>query len=219
MSRRLKKRTFDRDDGAQFLVQCLRCSKETDHHVIRSVSDHWDDEPISYLNSLQIIECRGCKSLSVRHDQSSSEDLPQRDAYTGEQFDIDCANYYPPRARSEVRDSDLLPSRIRNVYRELLVAHGVGLHMLAQVGLGCLIEAICDDLGEQGTLRQKIGGLVGRQILRGTEAKVLHKILDCRNDAAHRLTHMSKDKLAAAIEVVEHVLVALYLLDARRHEL
>lgn len=219
MSRRLKNRTFDRDDGAQFTVQCLRCSEETDHHVIRSVSDLWDDGTISYLNSLQIIECRGCKSLSVRHDQSNSEDSPQYDAYTGEQFDIDCANYYPPRARPELRDSNLLPSRMRSVYREVLVAHGVGLQMLAQVGLGCLIEAICDDLGEHGPLRQKIERMVERQILRGPEAKVLHKILDCRNDAAHRLAHMSKDKLAGAIEVVEHVLVALYLLDARRHEL
>ncbi len=214
-----KRRTFDRDDGTEFEVRCLRCSGDTRHHVIRSVSDFWSEQDIGFQNTLQIIECRGCGFLSVRHDQSTSEDGPDYDSMTGEKFEVDYGKYYPLRARPELQDANLLPYQVREIYREILTAHASGLLLLAQVGLGCLIEAVCDDLHQEGTLRKKVDALVATHVLRESEAALLHRILDIRNAAAHKLSRVSSDTMGRAIGVVEHLLVSLYLLDARRDEL
>lgn len=219
MSISQKRRTFDRDDGAEFLVRCLRCSNDTRHHVIRSVSDFWNDQDIGFQNTLQIIECKGCTFLSVRHDESSSEDGPDYDAMTGERFEVDHGKYYPLRARPEIQDAYLLPHQVRQIYHEVLTAHASGLLLLAQVGLGCLIEAVCEDLQQEGPLRRKVEALVTAHVLRETEAALLHKILDIRNDAAHKLTRIAPKTLTNAVAVVEHLLVSLYLLEARRRDL
>jgi hypothetical protein len=211
-----KRRTFDRDDGAEFMVTCLQCAGATRHHVIRSVSDVWTEHEFAFQNTFQIVECRGCKTLSVRHDQSSSEDAVQYDAVTGEQYEPDNGKYYPLRSHPELPDAHFLPFRVGSVYREVLTAHASGLPILAQVGLGCLIEAICDDLHQQGTLRNKINGLIAGHVLREAEAAALHRILDLRNDAAHRLEAISEEALSNAIGITEHMLVSIYLLEARR---
>lgn len=204
--------TLDRDRtvGKKDRLSCRRCDHPTWHVVIASADEYSYPEDESealisgYETHYQIVQCLGCDEVSFckRHWEQADQ---------WEWVDV-----FPPRlaGRKPLRRIKLLPSQVGHIYRETHAALVSEQPILAAVGLRALVEAVCKEKKAGGvTLRDRIDDLVAKGILTSAGAAILHRTRFLGNRAAHEATPASKQVLSAAMDVVEHLLESVYLLE------
>ncbi|RYZ83790.1 MAG: DUF4145 domain-containing protein [Proteobacteria bacterium] len=123
------------------------------------------------------------------------------------------------RRRAPLPDAQFLPYKIENIYQETFLALNQGQRILAGIGIRALIEAICNNRKVTGTLEKMINKLVVSNALRQAEADILHKMRFMGNEAAHKTSALSENSLSLAFDIVEHLLVNVFLLEKRAKEL
>lgn len=193
-------------------VLCNQCSRETQHSIIAAVDCKWDREEYDYHSwgTAQIIQCGGCGTIGFRDVWQSSEDPEPHETL------------YPERtAKSKSLADDLylrdalydVPAIIQVVYRETLSAAQHDLPTLAGLGIRTVIEATCKHLkAKKRDLRDMIDELASMSLLTPAGAKILHGIRLLGNDAAHKMRAPSKRQITAALRVIEHLLLGVYVL-------
>ncbi len=130
---------------------------------------------------------------------------------------------YPPRTEKSLTDelylrNDLydVPTVVRSIYRETLDAVQHGLPTLAGVGIRAILEATCQDLkAKKRNLADKIDELAGKSLLTPAGAEILHSIRLLGNGAAHEIKAPNAKQITAALKVIDHLLLGVYVL---RHE-
>lgn len=207
--------------GQELTVPCVRCCTKTHHIVMQSVevSGHEDFGPDSWFawdDGFQIIQCLGCKTISFRHVHTDSEDEYQvgPDEWQGAVHE----SLYPSRVegRRALEDTHFLPYKVRLIYGETGTSLSNGLRVLTGVGLRAIIETVCNDKAVHGrNLNEKIDDLVEKGVLTQDGAEILHKLRILGNRAAHEVEPHSRDQLALAVDVVEHLLEGAYIFPAK----
>jgi hypothetical protein len=189
-------------------VLCPTCKTRTQHGVVadikREMSD--DDVPFFAIEHSQIVECRGCETLSFRKTYEDSNMGPDDDV---------AEILWPPRdkKRSLMPGWFQLPKPVSGIYRETNMAMGNAQPVLAAVGIRAIVEAVCKHKKAKGkNLKQRIDGLVVRGALTRTQARVLHKTRFLGNKAAHEAKPAEPRVLEAAMLIGEHMLTSVYLL-------
>lgn len=201
-------------------VICLECNIETSHNVKCSVKNNFCQEfdcgeaPFGYethdwLEEYEIIECKGCETVSFR--KFSAHDLS--DPYN-------CAEYlYPLRIKGRKglnEDTDYLPVDVKRIYLETLKALNSEMPILTGIGLRALVETVCKEKNATGdNLWAKIDDLIAQKVLTLTGAKILHEVRTLGNASAHEVKPHSKKSLGLAMDVVEHLLTAVYILPKK----
>ena len=208
-------------EGKTVKAVCSKCSHETNHEIIRSAeftSEYADRNfSITGWDQYQIIECKGCQSISFRQTHQNTENF-DIDPETGQDTLYETVEIFPHRlpGRVEIRDSYLLPKPISRVYEETHKALRGDIPVLAGIGMRALVEAICKDQGASGRdLEKKIDNLVDRHIFTRHGADILHGLRIMGNKAAHEVKPNSIDDLSTAMDVVDHALLGIYILPAR----
>lgn len=186
-------------------VQYIRCGGPTSHTIVAEQYQRgWDDaEEFGWSYSYQIIQCRGCDSISFRVVGSDSED-PE-----------DVETLYPNRTkgRTPTTGYDYFPSKTMRIYREVLQALNHRAPILAAIGLRALVESVCIDqqcLGK--TLEKRIDELVSMGWLSQKQAEILHTHRFMGNVAAHELKAPKDQELIAALDIAETLLKTIYVL-------
>ncbi len=208
---------INKTQGNEFAIPCLNCTGKTTHKVLASVDmqgqeKYRDDEfDISWTIDNQIVQCLGCKTVSFREAISHSEDY---DEYSEEY--ITREKLYPSR-REDIKglgdETHYLPSSIKRIYDETLIALSNQAPVLAGIGLRALLETVCKEKqATGGNLLTKIDNLVSMGILTPASAAILHKIRTLGNDAAHEVKPHSDRQLSLAMDIVEHLLKDVYIL-------
>jgi len=209
----------NRDEGSEYQVRCVACQNETRHHVLLSLKRSTEDGDWWRVETYQIIQCRGCGSPTFRYERTDP-DSQQTDGETGESFSASEVSLYPYRdTKPELAKARFFPLGVQTVYREVLLAIGAHIPVLAAVGLRTLVEAACRDLGAAGNLKSMIEGLATKGILRAEEAEILHLLRDAGNASAHEARAFTQGELLNALTMVEHILTTVYLLPHHRREL
>ncbi len=115
-----------------------------------------------------------------------------------------------------MRDAHFLPYGVSQIYRETVDALASAQPILCGIGIGVLIEAVCDEQQAAGnTLQDKIDALAVMRVLSAKDAEFLHELRFLRNEAAHRAKPHTPSQLALAMDIVERLLQGVYILDAR----
>jgi hypothetical protein len=118
--------------------------------------------------------------------------------------------------RPEVSDQALIiiyQLKVARIYNETHSALCNKMPILAGIGIRVLIEAICKEKTASGkNLEEKIDSLVSMEVLTKDGAEILHSLRILGNIAAHEVASQSDDKLAVAMDVVEHLLNGVYIL-------
>lgn len=223
-----KKLSFDNSKGQQLWLPCAKCHGKTCHNVLASVngseSVEYVIDGITYENAFwydetyQIVQCEGCKSISFRSDYDDS-DQPDDDDPGGR---ADNEKLYPSRVegRHRLDKSSLLPLKVRRVYFETHSALCSRLPILAGIGIRALIEAICTEKKARGKdLKAKIDNLVDIGLLTNAGAEILHSLRILGNRAAHEVEPHSELALGSAMDVVEHLLIGVYILPKEAENL
>ncbi len=175
-------------------------------------SEQQPDYVFSWDSHYQIIQCQDCKIISFRRTSSNSEEEMQ---ISGNDWDsMVHEKLYPSRIeRGKEIETWYLPSKIRRIYTETLQALHNQSPVLAGIGLRALVETVCKEKTAKGSdLHKKIDYLVAKQILTPTDATILQKIRTLGNKAAHEVKPHSDKQLGFAMDVIEHLLQAIYIL-------
>ena len=196
-------------------VPCLKCKGSTKHQVLASVDLTGEDTRygVQYWAWNQIVECKGCESISFRTVTGDDNEVDQDE--DGQSYYPESITLYPSRdfGHSELADAYLLPDTVGRIYSETIKALNNGLLVITGIAIRALVETICKDRNAPGgNLAQKIDGLVTLGVLPPDGATTLHKLRTLGNNAAHEVKPHKPEQLKLAIDVCEHLLKGVYLI-------
>jgi len=225
----------DLSKGTVLQADCEECTGEKEHTVISSYTDKGSQEikeegfSVEWESEYQIIQCRGCKTISFRKKSYHSED----DDYDGR--DPTRIYLYPERKWNDKQPIEMiyLPHAVSIIYWEVIKTYNSDCVVLCVVGIRALAEAVCNTLNIDGglvpnkngelifktDLEGKINGLVEKQYLTPHAAKILHTHRFMGNGAAHEIKQFQKKDLLTAIEIIEHCMEHIFILPYKSQSL
>ena len=113
-----------------------------------------------------------------------------------------------------------MPPLIREIYRQSLAAYAADASILAGIGLRATIEAVCTHLEVNGSsLEKRIDALAKGGHISTTDKRRLHAIRFLGNDAAHEVREPKSSELKVALEIVEHLIKSVFILEQRARDL
>jgi hypothetical protein len=197
---------------AKIKSYCRSCNKSTNHEVCAQESKDTDEE-YHQETKYMIVRCLGCDGVSFRHEFHDYESLYQvaEDEWEHDQS----VDIYPRviEGHKEAAEIYALPAVVRKIYQESLSAFKNDLYILTGIGFRATVEAICKERAVTGKdLAVKINNLAKIGLLSKTDADLLHSIRFIGNDAAHEIAAESKDKLAVALRIIDHLLHSVYII-------
>lgn len=207
-------------DNSIIKTNCRSCAKTTRHEIthellIESKEDFFNEE-----DRWQIIRCLGCYTVAFRHRNDDLDDIEVMNDGTV-QHSITEMTY--PRVIANHRglqSTFYLPLLIRKIYGQTLRALGEQAHVLASIGLRACIEAVCNELKlSAASLEKRIDQLFKAGYVSNGDKKRLHAIRFLGNDAAHEIKEPNQADIRIALEIVEHLLSSVFILEQRASRL
>lgn len=208
---------INKHQGQKVDCLCRECHRTTKHEIITEATLRGTYGPadfgIDWAIEYQVVRCLGCETLSFRRTEGSDQDFVQIGEDEWEyQPRIDIYPS-PSEGRQPLADANLLPEKIQRIYEETLKALNDTQPVLCGIGVRAIVETICKDKNAPGgDLFHKVNGLVGLGVLTQDGADILHKVRTLGNEAAHEVKPHSLQELGLAFDVVDHLLLGVYIL-------
>lgn len=205
---------------SQQYVYCGPCGRYTYQDSLYEKKEQGDVEFYNEENTWQVIRCCGCRSISFLHRNDDYEIVTESsDGDTSHQVTI---TGYPKSVRNHkaLKNIYLVPAIIKKIYTQTLAAYREEAYILAAIGFRAVIEAACNHLGVQGnSLEKRIDYLYKNGYVSNSDKKRLHAIRFLGNDAAHDITEPTVRDLGIALDIVEHLLNSVFILERRSKSL
>jgi hypothetical protein len=233
-------KSYNKSKGIEVIAICLECKNKTKHLVLTSIDvdgtakdEDYEHDWYHWADIYQVIECKGCGSVSFRNEHSNSLDIGNEGEYPITVL------VYPKRSIDTLNNKHFfnIPNNLRRIYRETIDCYNNENLTLCAAGLRALVEGLCKEnkiengevefTSDEGTkqtkrlnnLQGKINGLYEKGKLTKENANVLHEHRFLGNAAVHELTLPSKQELILAIEIIEHVLENIYEIPEKANQL
>lgn len=192
-------------------IFCHQCIKSTNHIVIaKGEIGSGEHDGHDWLEIHIFAKCAGCDAFTYAIESSSEYDWDPNTGHTTSTW----KTY--PRGETErqlIEDIDELPSKVRQIYIEIIGSMNAQLPVLSGIGLRALIEAICREQKIPGrNLEKLIDGLATNGVLSEKHAKTLHAHRFLGNVAAHEIVSAQPRELVAAIIIAENILHTIYII-------
>jgi hypothetical protein len=212
---------IDKKENDKTEVACRECQRITRHFISASVGCSYKNTyapsyKIHYKYNYQIIRCLGCETISFRLLSQDSENHPNTlvDEY-GEVYEsLYDEDIYPnPYGfRKPLSESNILPDKIKFIYKETIKALNNKQPILCSIGIRALIETITKEKKASGkNLYEKINNLISIGVLTQESTDILHKLRILGNVSAHEVESHSEEKLNLAMGVIDHLLQGVYI--------
>lgn len=192
---------------------CRSCGQDTHHDVLAEHSvSHREDYSCDIHH--QILSCRGCETHSFRKvfvDIEAAYPTGEEEWEVPEEVDI-----YPRalKGHRDLENSHHIPTVVSRIYSEVLLSIKENAKILAGLGLRGIVEAVCNDLSITGrNLEVRIDKLASGGHISKSDAERLHAIRFMGNDAAHDIKRPEDVALTVALQIVEHLLSSVYILE------
>lgn len=201
-------------------LACETCLGATRHRLLHSINEAIWDGPDYRIGTVtwSIVRCEGCETYSFL---SINEEMYGSDHEGKSLLDVKKV-LYPRRAigRPPLSHTSHLPKQVKLMYTQTREAICNDMNVLAGIGLRALVETVCKERNAQGSnLKDRIDSLVKIGDLTLAGANILHSLRTMGNAAAHEVIAHSSQDLATAFEVVEHLLMGIYILPAKASKL
>lgn len=195
---------------------CRSCARQTNHEVLFETSHGASVSYYKELHTWQVLKCQGCDTVGFRYrfdDYDDVTELPSgktKHAVTHTRYPHAVAGHQPLDYQHAV------PPLIRKVYRQSLAAYAGDASILAGIGLRATIEAVCTHLEVTGSsLEKRIDALAKGGHISTTDKRRLHAIRFLGNDAAHEVRQPNSQELKVALEIVEHLIKSVFILEQK----
>lgn len=199
---------------------CRSCSKQTNHEVLFETTHGADSSFYNELHTWQVLKCLGCDVIGFRYRLDDFDDVTElpggktKHAVSHTRFPHAVAGHHP------LDFQHVVPGLIRKVYRQSLAAYAADASILAGIGLRATIEAVCTHLAVTGaSLEKRIDALAKGGHISTTDKRRLHAIRFMGNDAAHEVREPRAHELKVALEIVEHLIKSVFILEQRAQNL
>ena len=183
-----------------------------------SVGDHQPYQIDEYLDhtvlvgwdtTMEILECCGCKRLSVRRRRWFSEWDPN--------FEKEEISYWPPQQHPLPEWHSQLKREDKNLHKamqEVYVAVGQGMVVLASIGVRTLLDRAFYRLlkEDHGNFAQKLEAMVEKGFLLENEKEIFQHIANVGNAATHRAYVPTQETLIKILIAVESFLYQKFIL-------
>jgi uncharacterized protein DUF4145 len=203
-------------------LHCNACSRVTKHVKLASHTEHGQDEetPIDWTDVYSILRCGGCSEITLLHENFFSEHVEWRVDQHGEpyQFCPPTVKTYPPRlARPLPAWIDAVKDdKIEKLIVQVYVALQNDSRWLATMGTRTLLElAMTRVVPDQGTFTGTVRKFVAEGHLAPKMESVLTDALEPGHAAAHRGYEPDVNELINVLDVVEAVLMQIFVLPER----
>lgn len=191
----------------------LRNQKEL-HKIERRGAD--EDGYFHWIDNYLIIECDGCETISFLNIYGDTDMTYITDDGLQDYFDKETIYPYYLDKSSEIEFKSYLPEKIRMIYSETVNALKANSYILTAGGLRATIEAICNHLKiKKANLEERINLLHKKGHLTISESKRLHSIRFLGNDALHEIENPKKEHLYLLLDIINHLLINLYINDKK----
>ena len=199
---------------------CPSCCQITNHaNLFNKKNVALDDDIFHWEENFEVIECLGCENIQFRK-RYSSEDMIREDENGSYEW-YEESKYYPRNLlyHKILGSIYLLPDKIRIVYIETIEALKNNCYILSSVGLRAIIEAICLEQKISGkNLEIKTNNLVKNKLITENDGNRLHSIRFLGNDSVHQMEVPSEEKLRVALDIIEHMIKNLYLINIKANK-
>lgn len=201
-------------------TDCRACKRITRQEILCKHVNETDPDGYHEKNSWQIVRCLGCHTTGFRHRNDDYEEVWEDSS--GEVRHTITTIVYPRvvRNHSGLKGTAWIPALIRKIYRQTLSAYSETAYVLASIGLRATIEAVCNHLEISGNnLEKRIDQLFKTGHVSNSDKKRLHAIRFLGNDAAHEVKEPKESELRVALEIVEHLLNSVFILEKKSKSL
>jgi len=198
-------------------IECHSCRQETNHKILSNAkfsviyySDDAFDNSMDATTTIEVIQCQGCMSPSIRYSSWDSENF---DYHSDGLEPIITYDFHPKRNQLMVFDKAYeLPPALEDLYIETVNAINNGSPTIAGIGIRGLIETICrEEKIEGANLEKKIDNLFTSGKISKDSRDILHSLRLVYNKSAHESLKPSKEQLYISLEVIELLLKQLYI--------
>lgn len=186
---------------------CVKCFVDTVHEVLLETteSDVTPDD-ISWITTTKIIQCGGCKQISIREEFECSEYTPGGTIIT----------YHPPRVKRRKPDwidklEDHAPDLVE-LFIEIYAAANHRHHRLLAMGIRSVMDQVTTRLvGDIGGFEQKLDALVDEKIISEVQRALFDTVIDGASAAAHRGYKPPWDLLENMLTLMEFIVNQTYI--------
>lgn len=201
-------------------ADCRACGRNTRHEILFNLEEENLPELYHEKDTWQVVKCMGCLSIGFRYRNDDFEQVWE-DADGDVHHKIEISTF--PRVISnhkKLASAFHIPSLIRKVYEQTLSAYGEKAYVLASIGLRATIEAVCNQLNlSRNPLEKRIDQLFKGGYVSNGDKKRLHAIRFLGNDAVHEIKEPRESELRVALEIVEHLLNSVFILEKKAKSL
>lgn len=206
----------DLEVGDVVKSDCRKCNSKTRHLIEGLIVDKRNNPWEHERDSWAVVQCQGCLTNGF-HLRNEDFEVVFED-FDGElqhsiietSFPSVISNHRPLTATRN------LPHLINTIYQQTLKALSQDANVLASIGLRATIEAVCNSLQVSGSnLEKRIDSLFKAGYVSNGDKKRLHAIRFLGNDAAHEIKQPKGADILIALEIVEHLLNTVFILESR----
>ena len=209
---------INNQQGHKVECVCRECHRTTKHEIVTeatlSGSAGSPDFEINWAIEHQIVRCLGCETLSFRYTEGNDHDSLVQVGPDDWEYQVhEVLHPSPHEGRQPLSDVDFLPAKIQRIYEETLKALNNRQEVLCGIGVRAIVETVCKDKNAAGgDLFAKINSLITIGVLTQDGANILHKLRTLGNNAAHEVKPHTPQELGLAFDVVDHLLLGVYIL-------
>jgi hypothetical protein len=203
---------------------CNKCVGMRNHDILHEEKSSWDEEVhdgvfIGGSDTYEMVRCRGCEHISVRHQSVFSENIgPNGDPLVDTQ-------YFPPAIfRAKPRwYADAW--KVFGVFRqnlviklldEIYVALQNDLRSLAAMGIRALIEHVMiEKVGDQNSFAGNLKEFCNSGYISKLQLDALNPLIEAGHAAMHRGYSPSPEELALLMDIIESVIESIYFNEHR----
>jgi hypothetical protein len=208
-------------------AHCNKCGLPTSHEIVASEGGKFQEQDddghwIDVVDAYDMLKCRGCGSITMRHKWGYPE------------YGSPTVTYYPPRIARRTPDwADVLlelmvddhsgpsfnpsvPFSIVGLMQEVYIALQNDSRRLVTMGIRSALESVMiDKVGDRGGFSANLDALVKDGYLSTRQAGSVEAILEAGHAAMHRGWQPTDVEVATLLDITESVIEVVYLHERR----
>jgi hypothetical protein len=196
---------------------CSQCEGDRRHAVRTTFDRHWDNEEagIDGHDTWEILECLGCRNVTIAHTHWFSEDTDYRGR------PITHRDLYPPsprRAKPEWTGDlwEALPDDqqwLIKLHEDIYGALGMKAFALASMGMRAIVDfVVTTKVGDEiKGFKNKLDAMHGQGLIPQSQVDVLYAAFDAGSAAAHRGYSPSRKDTNSLLDITESLLRRVYV--------
>jgi hypothetical protein len=194
-------------------TKCGQCNRMTHQKVLFSKKQVEEDGYFETHLLYMMVQCGGCKTISFLIRASDPTPFSDEPEYEDHNYPVEPDQLNITYNFLREKDQENLPIKLYELYEEVKSTFRTESNIMAGIGLRMLVEAICLQQKIAGrNLQEKINKLHTQGMIATSELPIIDKLRLIGNQSTHQIKSFSTEKLSYALDIVNHILVSIYIL-------